>query len=91
MESALRGAIEGKEFEIVYQPQISFEDNRMIGVEALLRWHSPEFGTVMPTTFIPLAEETGLIIPIGEWILKTACKGSGSAPVGAQTGRSCWR
>ena len=74
MESALRGAIEGKEFEIVYQPQISFEDNRMIGVEALLRWHSPEFGTVMPTTFIPLAEETGLIIPIGEWILKTACK-----------------
>jgi diguanylate cyclase (GGDEF)-like protein len=74
MESALRGAIEGREFEIVYQPQISFDDNRMIGVEALLRWHSPEFGTVMPNVFIPLAEETGLIIPIGEWILKTACR-----------------
>jgi EAL domain-containing protein (putative c-di-GMP-specific phosphodiesterase class I) len=74
MESALRGAIEANEFEIVYQPQISFSDDRMTGVEALLRWNSAEFGAVMPTTFIPLAEETGLIIPIGEWILRTACQ-----------------
>jgi diguanylate cyclase (GGDEF)-like protein len=74
MESALREAIDAGEFELLYQPQISFADNRMIGVEALLRWHSAEFGTVMPTTFIPIAEDTGLIVPIGEWILRTACR-----------------
>ena len=74
MESALRRAVEANEFEIVYQPQISFTDDRMTGVEALLRWNSVEFGPVMPGVFIPLAEETGLIVPIGEWILRTACK-----------------
>jgi diguanylate cyclase (GGDEF)-like protein/PAS domain S-box-containing protein len=74
MESALRRAVDANEFEIVYQPQISFSDDRMTGVEALLRWNSAEFGVVMPNTFIPLAEETGLIVPIGEWILRTACK-----------------
>ncbi len=74
MESALRRAIEASEFEVVYQPQISFTDDRMTGVEALLRWNSAEFGAVMPTTFIPLAEESGLIVPIGEWILRNACK-----------------
>jgi diguanylate cyclase (GGDEF)-like protein/PAS domain S-box-containing protein len=74
MESALRNALEGEEFEIVYQPQVSFSSQKMLGVEALLRWHSREFGTVMPATFIPIAEETGLIVPIGEWILMEACK-----------------
>ena len=74
MESALRVALQTNAFEIVYQPQISFIDNRLIGVEALLRWHTDEFGTVPPTTFIPIAEETGLIISIGEWVLRNACK-----------------
>ncbi len=76
MESALRNALalETKEFEIVYQPQISFKDNKVLGVEALLRWNSHIFGPVAPDIFIPIAEETGLIIPIGEWILAEACK-----------------
>ncbi len=74
LESALRSAIEAEEFEIVYQPQISFADNSLIGVEALLRWHSPEFGSVTPNVFIPIAEETGLIVPISEWVLRKACK-----------------
>lgn len=70
--NALKNAIANQELTLVYQPQISLETKRMVGVEALLRWHSQEWGMVSPLEFIPLAESNGLIIPIGEWVLSTA-------------------
>ncbi|AKG20833.1 EAL domain-containing protein [Calothrix sp. 336/3] len=74
LEKSLRHAIERDEFILYYQPRISIADRKIIGVEALLRWQHPEMGLVAPNIFISLAEETGLIIPIGEWALRTACK-----------------
>ncbi|WP_100405678.1 EAL domain-containing protein [Bacillus solitudinis] len=73
MESYLRKALERNEFILHYQPLYEIETGEILGVEALLRWKSAEFGMVKPMDFIPLAEETGLIIPIGEWVLKEAC------------------
>jgi diguanylate cyclase (GGDEF)-like protein/PAS domain S-box-containing protein len=73
LESSLRHAIERNEFRLYYQPQIDIRTGSLIGVEALLRWQHPEFGMVMPMEFMPLLEETGLIVPAGEWVLNTAC------------------
>jgi EAL domain-containing protein (putative c-di-GMP-specific phosphodiesterase class I) len=71
---ALRHAIERKELYVVYQPLVDMSNQRIIGAEVLLRWHSQELGQVSPVVFIPMAEESGLIVSIGEWVMQQACK-----------------
>lgn len=74
MEADLRCAIERREFELQYQPVVSLVDRRLAGVEALVRWHHPERGMVGPNEFIPIAEETGIIVPLGAWVLEEGCR-----------------
>ncbi len=82
LEIDLRKALALREFELHYQPQINLETNAVVGFEALLRWRHPERGLVSPLEFIPLAEEIGLIVPLGEWVLREACREAARWPDG---------
>ena len=74
VENRLRQAIDGNELEVYYQPQVDISTGTLVGAEALVRWNDPEKGLVSPADFIPIAEETGLIEPLGDWVLKAACQ-----------------
>ncbi len=80
LEHDLRGALEAGEFHLVFQPQVRLDATELTGFEALLRWKHPARGLVSPAEFIPIAEENGLIVPIGEWVLRTACATAASWP-----------
>jgi len=80
LEMNLRNALANDEFELYYQPLVNLQNNEITAFEALLRWHHPTRGMISPADFIPIAEETGLIIPVGEWVLRKACEETAKWP-----------
>ncbi len=80
LERDLRGALANGEFELFYQPIVSLKNKKILAFEALLRWHHPERGMISPADFIPIAEDMGLIVPLGEWVLRTACTEAATWP-----------
>lgn len=81
VENSLRSALAAKEFQLVFQPTFNLKDNRICGVEALLRWEHPILGSVPPSEFVSIAEEAGLLVAIGEWVLAEACSAAAGWPV----------
>ena len=91
LEVALRLAFDNNEFELYYQPVLNLDKGDVRCFEALVRWHHPERGMVPPAEFIPLAEETGLIVPLGEWVLRRACDDAAQWPATSASRSTCRR